>query len=467
MQRNPIWLAHKYWGKKPFFLSKFVVSNFTKEWDIVLDPFCWSGSLVIDAVLNKRKLIWIDINPTSVLFNRIITNWATYKKILSEWNKIKKTLNKLNEEIYWKDEKNIRTFLRNKSDDNIIAIKFANWHEVDWDAWFCYTKENDFEHKWFETELIRNWRLSVKDNMKIKDFFTEISLYSHNQILKIIDGLDEWIRDFFLIAFTANIANCSKLLPPIKSRWRFAPWAWMTWFYVADNYLDNNVFHFYINRVEKLLKAKQYFEKQFPVNWFWKISEVLEGEAKYNFSIWNAMKLELKNWSIDSIITDPPYWWAVPYLEQSVIWNAFLNFDIDYENEIIISDAKFRNKNNTRFNKELWQAFSEFNRVLKKDWQLILTYNSINEDSLNTLDILLNEAGFFISEVKNVTQKTATPRQINRINTVKWDLLLICKKINHDSGKYFNFSNWFLERIEHINFLNYNQTSLWLWILNN
>lgn len=464
MQRNPIGLAHKYWGKKPFFLSEFVISNFTKEWDVVLDPFCWSWSLVIDAVFNNRKLIWIDINPTSILFNKTITNWATYKQIIKEWNNIKKALNTLNEEIYWKDSKNIRTFLREKWDDKILAIKFADWTEIDWDNWFFYDKKNNFEHKWFETDLIRNWRLSVKDNMKIKDFFTDVSLYSHNQILKIIDWLEGWIKDFFLIAFTANIANCSKLLPPIKSRWRFAPWAWMTWFYIAENYLDNNVFHFYINRVEKLLKAKQYFEKRFPTNWFWELKEVLNGDFKYNFSIWNAMQLELEDESIDSIITDPPYEWAVPYLEQSIIWNAFLDFDIDYENEIIVSDAKYRSKNNVRFNKELGKAFKEFGRVLKEDWQLILTYNSINENSLKSLDNLLIEAWFVISEVKNVTQKTATPRQINRANTVKWDLLLICKKTTQDNIKYFNFSDWLLERVEHINFLNYNQNVLWLWL---
>ena len=41
--------------------------------------------------------------------------------------------------------------------------------------------------------------------------------------------------------------------------------------------------------------------------------------------------------------------------------------DIDYENEIIVSDAKYRSKNNDRFNKELGKAFKEFGRVLKKD----------------------------------------------------------------------------------------------------
>lgn len=458
MQRNPIWLAHKYWGKKPFFLSEYIISNFTKEWDIVSDPFCWSGSLVIDAIFNNRKLIGIDINPISILFNRVITTWVTYEKIIKQWGDIKARLNELNQEIYWIQDKNIKTFLRNKNNDSILAIKFTNWIELEWDGWFLFTKKSNFNHKWFEMELIKNWRLSVKEWMKIKDFFTDISLYSHNQILKIIEWLEIDIKEFFLIAFTANIANCSKLLPPIKTRWKFSPWAWMTWFYVAENYLDNNVFHFYINRVEKLLKAKKFFETKILQDWFWDLDSVLNGKSKYNFSIWNAMQLDIRNEGVDIIITDPPYEWAVPYLEQSILWNAFLDFDVDYTNEIIVSDAKNRGKDINKFNMELFQSFTEFNRILKKDWKLILTYNSINTNSLKTLNDLLIKAGFVILDIKNIVQKTATPRQINRANTVKWDLLIICQKNNNKKDvEYFDFSEWFLEKIEHINFLNFNQ----------
>lgn len=458
MQRNSIWLAHKYWGKKPYFLSHYIISRFTKSNDIVLDPFCGSWSLVIDALFQNRKLIWIDINPTSIYFNKIITNWERYDNLLKIWLKdLKPKLLELEKDYYQFDWKLVKSFLRKKWDDKIIASLFKDGNIFLGEEIDCsfYTNKYWKIHNGFNKELIQNSRLSVKKDTLVKNYFTDLSIACHSEILEIIESYDVNIKNFFKVAFTANIANCSKLLPPIKSRGIFAPWAWMTWFYIADEYIENNVFHYYFNRVEKLLKAKAYFEEKNISSKFWSIEDVISWNSQYNFSLWNSQNLEIQDNSIDIIITDPPYEWVVPYLEQSMIWNAFWEDIIDLENEIVISDAKERKKDKKRFNIELWKSFSECNRVLKTWGQLVFTYNSVDIENLNHLSIELTNSWFEILEVINITQKTATPRQINRRNTVKGDLLIICKKNEHP--KEFIFTEWFLLKIENINNINFNQ----------
>lgn len=461
-QRNSIWLAHKYWWKKPYFLSNYIILNYTKENDIILDPFCWSGSLIIDWIFQNRNIIWIDINPVSIYFNKIITNGEYYKNIVKIWkNEIKPKLLELEKKYYTYDWKIIKSILRKKEWDYICWILFKDWSIIED---ISDNNINNFEikiHSWFNKKLVKNSRLSVKENTKVINYFSDLSVTCHTEILNIIEKYDENIKNFFKIAFTANLANCSKLLPPIKSRWKFQPWAWMTWFYIPSEFLDNNVYHYYFNRVEKLLKAKLFFEEKVNKNNFWDIQQVIEWKTKYNFSIGNSMNLKIPNKSIDIIITDPPYEWVVPYLEQSSIWNAFFEDTVDMKNEIIISDAKERWKNKDVFKKELQKAFKEFNRVLKNKSNLIFTYNSIDIENLNTLSSLLEESWFELKNIFNITQKTATPRQINRENTVKWDLLIVCEK--KEIINKFIFSENLLAKLENINYLNFNQPELWLF----
>lgn len=47
---------------------------------------------------------------------------------------------------------------------------------------------------------------------------------------------------------------------------------------------------------------------------------------------------------MDYVFTDPPYGDSVPYFEQSIIWNSWLGFTPDYQQEIVISDSKQRQK---------------------------------------------------------------------------------------------------------------------------
>ena len=70
--------------------------------------------------------------------------------------------------------------------------------------------------------------------MKVSDLFTKRTLACHARLLALINKYSSGKeRDVLLLAFSANLANCSKLVPPIKSRGDIAQGAWMTGFYIA------------------------------------------------------------------------------------------------------------------------------------------------------------------------------------------------------------------------------------------
>ena len=57
-----------------------------------------------------------------------------------------------------------------------------------------------------------------------------------------------------------------------------------------------------------------------------------------------AFLRDLPERSIDLILTDPPHSDRAPYLELSELWNAVLGVESDFTDEIVVSNAKERQK---------------------------------------------------------------------------------------------------------------------------
>jgi hypothetical protein len=206
-----------------------------------------------------------------------------------------------------------------------------------------------------------------------------------------------------------------------------APGASMTGFYVGETYLENNVLRYFENRLSKVIKGKRDYLNHFDNN-----GELDFNPTQYdnNFTILNddAKCLSVESETVDYIFTDPPYGDAVPYFEQSVIWNSWLKFNPTYKNEIVISDSKQRQKNNSSFEEDIYAAFSEIRRVLKPDKYFSLTYHSLSGLEWKAITNACIKNGFELIDFQWLVQKTFTPRQINRLKSIKGDVLVTFRK---------------------------------------
>ena len=54
---------HKYWGGNPHEPLAYIIEQLTSPGDIVLDPFCGSGTAGREGLLRSRRFIGFDINP--------------------------------------------------------------------------------------------------------------------------------------------------------------------------------------------------------------------------------------------------------------------------------------------------------------------------------------------------------------------------------------------------------------------
>ena len=65
-----IYNMHTYWSKKPHDAIMQYIEHYTEPGDVVLDPFCGSGSTALSALMLGRKAIAIDLSPAATFITK-------------------------------------------------------------------------------------------------------------------------------------------------------------------------------------------------------------------------------------------------------------------------------------------------------------------------------------------------------------------------------------------------------------
>lgn len=449
-QKLPRYEMHKYWGKKPSKDLNELIKRYSKEGDLVLDPFAGYGVFICEAFILGRNVIGNDLNPASnfildqlLNINIDLTSFETImKNILVETDTTLK---------YWyntdcpncnkkatilatlrkKDGTPLLNKLKCSCTKNAFTQKFTEEMVQD----LLSKEQNIVLENHPNQELIKNGRISALAGMKTDDLFTTRALACHSIIYNKINNIDNIdIKNLAKFTFTSNLANCSKLVPPIKSRGEVSPGTWMTGFYIAEEYLEQNVFHYLENRISKIIAGKKdYFNVLSKTNLLnkqkvYSIDNLEKNTLSYLITNYDAKKIQLPDNSVDYIFTDPPYGDTVPYFEQSALWNTWLQNSVDYSNEIVVSDSKERTKTMSNFQKDIYTSIHEIYRILKNDSFFSITYHSVSGKEWYALTTACLEAGFQLYDFSLLLQKSFSPRQLNTKKTVKGDVLITFKK---------------------------------------
>lgn len=80
---TPPYKIHKYFARRPWNVFNQLVNVFSKENEIVLDPFCGGGVTIYEGLKQNRKVIGCDINPLSIFIVRnMVRSLPDTKKLL-------------------------------------------------------------------------------------------------------------------------------------------------------------------------------------------------------------------------------------------------------------------------------------------------------------------------------------------------------------------------------------------------
>jgi DNA modification methylase len=84
-----IYNMHTYWSKKPHDAIRQYIHHYTKPGDLVLDPFCGSGSTNLAALMEGCKTIAIDRSPAATFITKNYCTPVDVDKLQKEFEELK------------------------------------------------------------------------------------------------------------------------------------------------------------------------------------------------------------------------------------------------------------------------------------------------------------------------------------------------------------------------------------------
>jgi len=205
------------------------------------------------------------------------------------------------------------------------------------------------------------------------------------------------------------------------------------------------------NALDKVINAKEYCSSPFEkvknkktgeVEQFYVSGESISEKNVKSLESKTAEKLELDDETVDYVITDPPYYDNVQYSELSDYFYVWLRecLQDEYEEfrpELVpkareIVANKSANKDEEFFVESLSNVFSESNRVLKPDGEMIFTYHHNENEAWSVILQALIQSGFTIAGAYPVQSEFPNNPHISDLDNAEYDILIFANKERTD-----------------------------------
>lgn len=413
------YLMHKYWARKPHNVVSEYIKHYSKEGDIVFDPFAGSGVTAIESLILGRKAIACDLDPIATFIARCTVIPVEQDALKLAFSTIKRKVEKEVEELYltrcphcskpttieamiWQEKKPLEIRYQCPC---VKQAKASMWKKIEnYDLKKLANIESMSIPYWYpQNELIWNSRVNVSRGMKVSDLFTKRNLYALSAIYNAIDHIkDPSMKDIMRFCFTSSLGQASKMVfvyrKPSRDK-QVGGWA-TRGYWIPPEYFEINAWNCFEERFDKLLRGKA--ETDELIKDLKEASNFEQFDKGSDLLILNQSATDLSNIpsnSIDYIFTDPPYGDAVPYLELDLMWASWLRMSPNFEDEIIISDSPVRNKDFDEYFRMLMQAFREVYRVLKPEHWLTVTFHSTDMKIYNSIIRATVFAGFQLDKI--------------------------------------------------------------------
>ncbi|MFX1253627.1 MAG: DNA methyltransferase [Promethearchaeota archaeon] len=439
------YLMHKYWSKKPHNIFVYLLEQYSRPGDTVLDPFCGSGVSIFEGWIRGRKMIGLDLNPMAIFLTQILCKFVDLDLFQQAFIQLKDTCLPQILKYYTTSCPTCGKtafgthYLWNNGSCTLIKFRCQNCGQREKlpdkeDLKLITEIKKSSIARWYpDYDLVENSRLCISKPMKVKDFFTKRNLICLTILFEQIQQIaDESIRELMQFVFTGSLSQTSKMVFAIKQRNKLKKstpsspskvevGSWVAGFWIPQEHFEINVWNCFEQRYKKVIRGKKQTNKLVQAS-----SPSL-----------NALKIHagsatdlsfIPDLSVDFVLTDPPYGDSVPFLELSQLWASWLDFPLDFEREIIISNSRQRNKNFKRYKEELETAFHEIFKKVKKGGYLCLTFNNLKGNTWNAILSACLSAGFVFQDVTSFRSSAGSVIQDSRVNALKADVLLTFKK---------------------------------------
>jgi 16S rRNA G966 N2-methylase RsmD len=381
--------VHGYFTKQTWNVVAEYIKNFSKPGDLVLDPFGGSGVTAIEALMNSRKGINIDINPMAVFLVSSLIAPVKQSELTEAFNQIKEEYIQHEPKTEAEIKKAIKKYPQPK------PLPLPKGSDVE-------TADQLFSDKQLAQLGFLKSLILKQENENIR-----------NSLLLMFSGL---VTKVNLTYHTSKIAT-------------------------KDGQGDASAFRYYRYRIApepKDVEVIKYFELRFQ-----KISDAKKEMAYFinektisNAQIVKGSATNLKfipKESVDYIYTDPPYGKKIPYLDLSVMWNAWLDLEVteeDYKQEAIEGGEQKKSKD--EYNELIAQSIKEMYRVLKYDRWLSFVFAHKDPEFWHLIIDTAERCGFeYIGAVPQKNGQTSFKKRQNPFTVLSGQLIINFRKVRN------------------------------------
>jgi len=383
--------VHGYFTKQSWNVVAEYIKNFSKPGDLVLDPFGGSGVTAVEAMMNNRRGISIDINPMAVFIVQSLIAPVNQTKLTEAFEHVKNEYIANEPKTEIEIAKAIKKYPQPKplplpkgSDVETVDQLFSDKQL----AQLGYLKSLILKQP---TENIRNTLLLMLSGM-----VTKVNLTYHTATAQRGENI-----------VSGNAA------PFQYYRYRIAPQP-----------REIEMMKYLEIRFQKISEAKremEYFINDQTIS----NAQIVKGSA-------TNLKFLPKE-SVDYIYTDPPYGKKIPYLDLSAMWNAWLDLEVtedDYKMEAI--EGGEHNKSKDSYNQLIAQSIKEMYRVLKYDRWLSFVFAHKDPEFWHLIIETAESCGFeYVGAVPQKNGQTSFKKRQNPFTVLSGQLIINFRKVRN------------------------------------
>lgn len=458
--KNPIYNTHLYWSQKSFNVIDTLITNLSKENDIIFDPFMGSGVTILEAIQNKynRSGIGCDVNEMpKFIINNIINNipksdliniFRSFNCKLNDLENYYETICPYCNRIGYISKIVFDKPNRTKNDFKLKAISYncpscgKKIKEADLYDYqnFCKFKCTDYVENF---KLLQNSKIAVGESDFISDLFTPRNFSVLNEIVGYIKKSN---NNNVLRYLLMSIIHLSKITDTHSNS------QWPLWI-PKLNCVEKNIIDLLRKKMNLLLESKSFITKNYSKsNIVTKFSDLKPNNALLLTKGSQFITAEeIPNDSVALIITDPPYMDQVLYSEYMQLYKPFIGLDFNLNDEIIVSSANERKRSKSEYFSLLNDVFKICSNKLKENHFMCLFFHDSNLEVWVKLINILESNGF----------RFITQEHIKKTKTVK-NILSPKKSLGGDAILFFentrqklpqHITSFSANEIEHFVFL--------------
>lgn len=297
-----------------------------------------------------------------------------------------------------------------------------------------------------------------------KDLFNARQLLSLSLLLKNIIKIDNNdIREWFLLAFSDCLASNNMLCCYAYDYKKLTPLFGIHSYTVPSRAVENNVIGTsslgrgsFKKTFRKMIKGKEYCRKPYEIKLNDKKDriKVYTGEQIFDHVYTSAEEYyncngrslilnqtsenlyNIKDNSIDIILTDPPYYDNLAYSELSSFYYVWLKDRIAFDHDNVIDKSIFvasdENKGSQEYIQQLTRVFQQCYQKLKNNGIVVFSFHHNKIDAWICLAKSIKNGGFIVSNVLPIRSEGNSAYHSSE-ESIKWDSIIVLRKKSVDT----------------------------------